>query len=108
MIYELRVYRVAPNQMPKLLARFRDHTLAIWERHGIRQLGFWTTLVGDSNHELTYILQWESWEDRERRWNAFLKDPAWLRARDESERDGPLIANIANQMLAPTDFSALK
>jgi hypothetical protein len=108
MIYELRVYRAVPNQMPKLLARFREHTLAIWEKHGIRPLGFWTTLVGESNNELTYILQWESLADRERRWTAFLNDPVWHRARDESERDGPLLANIANQMLAPTDFSALK
>jgi hypothetical protein len=108
MIYELRVYRAVPNQMPKLLARFREHTLAIWEKHGIRPLGFWTTLVGESNNELTYILQWESLADRERRWTAFLNDPVWRRARDESERDGPLLANIANQMLAPTDFSALK
>ncbi len=108
MIYELRVYRAVPGQMPKLLTRFRDHTLGIWEKHGIRQLGFWTTLVGESNSELTYILQWESLADRDLRWTAFLNDPAWHRARDDSERDGSIVATIANQLLAPTDFSALK
>jgi hypothetical protein len=108
MIYELRVYRAVPNQMPKLLARFRDHTIGIWEKHGIRPLGFWTTYIGESNNELTYILQWESLADRDKRWAAFLSDPAWHRARDESERDGPLVANIANQVLTPTEFSALK
>jgi hypothetical protein len=108
MIYELRVYRAVSGKMPQLLARFRNHTVGIWEKHGIRPLGFWTTLVGESNNELTYMLRWESWEDRETRWTAFLNDPAWHRARDDSERDGPLVANIANQMLAPTDFSALK
>jgi NIPSNAP len=46
MIYELRVYKAVPGQMPKLLARFRDKLLPIWERHGIRPIGFWTTLVG--------------------------------------------------------------
>ena len=59
MIYELRVYQPVPGQMPKLLARFRDKLLPIWERHGIRPIGFWTTLVGESSNELTYILQWE-------------------------------------------------
>jgi hypothetical protein len=56
MIYELRVYQPVPGQMPKLLARFRDKVLPIWERHGIRAIGFWTTLVGESSNELTYML----------------------------------------------------
>ena len=50
MIYELRVYQPVPGQMPKLLARFRDKLLPIWERHGIRPIGFWTTLVGESSN----------------------------------------------------------
>ena len=52
MIYELRVYQPVPGQMPKLIARFRDKLLPIWERHGIRPIGFWTTLVGESSNEL--------------------------------------------------------
>ena len=108
MIYELRVYQPVPGQMPKLLARFRDHTVSIWEKHGIRPIGFWTTLVGESSNELTYILQWESLADREMKWTAFLNDPAWRNARDDSERDGPIVASIRNQILTPTDFSALK
>ncbi len=64
MIYELRVYQPVPGQMPKLLARFRDKLLPIWERHGIRPIGFWTTLVGESSNELTYILPRESLADR--------------------------------------------
>ena len=60
MIYELRVYQPVAGQMPKLLARFRDNTLPIWEKHGIRPIGFWTTLIGVSSNALTYILQWES------------------------------------------------
>ena len=77
MIYELRVYQPVPGQMPKLLARFRDKLLPLWERHGIRPIGFWTTLVGESSNELTYILPWESLADRETRWTAFQNDPAW-------------------------------
>ena len=56
MIYELRVYRPLPGRMPNLLARFNDHTLRIWERLDIRQVGFWTTLVGESAFELTYMI----------------------------------------------------
>ena len=67
MIYELRVYHAVAGQMPKLLARFKDKTIPIWETHGIRPIGFWTTLIGESNHELTYILQWDSLADREQK-----------------------------------------
>ena len=108
MIYELRVYQPVPGQMPKLLARFRDKLLPIWERHGIRPIGFWTTLLGESSNELTYILPWESLADRETRWTAFQNDPAWHNVRDDSERDGPIVASISNQILTPTPFSALK
>ena len=57
MIHELRIYRCAPGRLPALLNRFETITLKLWERHGIRQAGFWTTLIGDSNHDLTYLLQ---------------------------------------------------
>jgi len=108
MIYELRVYRPLPGRMPNLLARFNDHTLRIWERLGIRQVGFWTTLVGESAFELTYMIAWDSLADREVKWTTFQSDPEWIRVRNESEKDGPINANISNQLLAPTAFSALK
>jgi len=71
MIYELRIYRTMPGKMPALLNRFQNHTLKIWERHGIRQAGFWTTLVGESSYDLTYMLAWESLAERETKWTAF-------------------------------------
>ena len=107
MIYELRVYRTVPGRLPDLLARFTNHTLAIWERHGIRHVGFWTTLVGESGYDLTYMLAWDSLAERDAKWTAFLNDPEWLRVRAETEKDGPINANITNQLLAPTAFSAL-
>ena len=67
MIYELRVYQPLPGKMAKLQNRFRDQVLSIWDRHGIRPVGFWTTLLGESSNELTYILAWESLADRETR-----------------------------------------
>jgi hypothetical protein len=108
MIYELRVYRAVPGQMAKLQTRFRDELPRIWEKHGIRAIGFWTTLVGESSQQLTYILQWQSLADLDARWTAFLNDPAWHKVRDEGERDGPIVASITNQLLTPTTFSTLK
>jgi hypothetical protein len=108
MIYELRIYECLPGRLPALLKRFSDHTLALWDRHGIRQAGFFTTLVGESNQRLTYLLVWESLAERETKWTAFTTDPVWLKVRDESERDGQIVANISNQLLAPTAFSSVK
>jgi len=108
MIYETRVYRCIPGRLPALLNRFQNTTLKLWERHGIRPVGFFTTLIGESNQELTYILAWESLAERETKWNGFMADQEWITARAKSEEDGPIIANIVNQMLQPTAFSALK
>ena len=108
MIYELRIYECLPGRLPALLKRFSDHTLALWDKHGIRQAGFFTTLVGESNQHLTYLLAWESLAERETKWTAFATDPAWHKVRDESERDGQVVANISNQLLAPAAFSSVK
>jgi hypothetical protein len=108
MIYELRIYRCLPNRMPALLKRFETATLQLWKKHGIRQAGFWTTLIGESNNDLTYLLAWESLAEREQKWDAFLKDPAWLAARSDSEKDGPILANVTSSILQPTSFSSVR
>jgi hypothetical protein len=108
MIYELRIYRTIPGRLPALLARFQNHTLRIWERHGIRQAGFWTTLVGESNNDLTYLLAWESLAEREQKWTKFTTDPEWLKVRAETEADGQINANVATSFLTPTAFSSVK
>ena len=108
MLYELRVYRPMPGKLPALLQRFEKATLDIWKKHGIRQAGFWTTVIGESNQQLTYMLAWESLAEREKKWHAFASDPQWLAARAESERDGPLVENASNQILQPTAFSVVK
>ena len=108
MIYETRVYRCIPGRLPALLNRFANTTLKLWDKHGIKQVGFFTTLVGESNHELTYLLAWESLADRDKKWNAFQADPEWLAKRAETEKDGPIVANVANQLLTPTAFSSVK
>ena len=108
MLYELRIYDCCPGRLPALLNRFQNTTLKIWERHGIRQAGFWTTVIGQSNHQLTYFLVWESLAEREQKWNKFQVDPVWIAARTASEKDGPILANVESSILAPTAFSSVK
>ncbi len=104
----MRVYDCLPGRLPALLRRFNDHTLAIWERHGIVQAGFFTTVIGENSNRLTYFLAWESLAAREAKWASFIADPAWHKARDDSERDGQILANVSSQILAPTAFSSVK
>ena len=108
MIYEHRLYSCLPLQLPRLLARFENHTLGLWKQHGIRQVGFWTVVIGDGNHALHYLLAWESLAEREQKWSAFATDPGWVAVRIESERAGPIIANVKSTILQPTSFSALR
>ena len=63
--------------------------------------------MGESNHDLTYLLAWESMAERETKWSAFMADPEWLAARADSEQDGPIVQTLANQFLAPTAFSSV-
>lgn len=107
MIYELRIYRCAPNRLPALLNRFEKVTLGIWKEKGIRPVGFWTTMVGESNNDLFYLLAWDSLAEREQKWNDFASDPHWLAKKAESERDSPITLSISNSFLQPTAFSAL-
>jgi hypothetical protein len=108
MIYELRIYHCVPGRLHDLNKRFESATLKIWERHGIRPVGFWTVLVGESNQDLVYMLEWRDMAERERIWNGFMADPEWLAKRAETEKNGPIIASISNSFLAPTAYSKLK
>lgn len=108
MLHELRIYRCVPGRLPALLKRFETVTLGIWARHGIRQAGFWTTVIGESNQELHYLLAWDSLAEREQKWNAFQSDPEWIAKRAESEKDGPIVATLSSAILQPTAFSSVK
>ena len=65
-------------------------------------------MIGTSNHELTYFLNWQSLAERETKWTAFMTDPDWMAARAKSEEDGQIVGNIVSQLLAPTAFSSVK
>ena len=106
MIYELRIYHVAPGKMQDLHARFIDYTLSAWGRHGIKQVGFWTVSVGPDNNVMYYMLQWSSMGERQERFAAFQADPQWISDRASTEQNGVLVHRIENYFLDPTSYSA--
>lgn len=108
MIHELRIYTAESGKMPALLARFRDHTLELFEKHGITNVGYWLNSIGGRNDELWYIVGFESLAAREQAWASFVTDPEWKKVRAESEAGGPLVHHIENRILNPTDFSPLR
>ena len=108
MFYELRTYTACPGKLPNVVARFRDFTADAFTSYGFRIIGFWTAQIGGSSHELVYMLGWESYEERNLCFAAFRADPERARVFAESEKDGPIVANVHNVMLDPTDFSPLK
>jgi NIPSNAP len=108
MIYELRVYHSVPGRLPALIKRFENTTVRLFEKHGIRQAGFWTVAIGDSSRDLVYMLVWESLAERDQRFSAFQRDPEWIEARAKSEEHGPLVESVVNTILMPTAFSAAK
>jgi hypothetical protein len=105
-IIEMRRYYCCPARMPALQARFKNHTLGFFRKHGIRPIGFWITAVGEDNHELMYLLEWTDMGEREARWNAFQSDPEWIARRAESEAEKPILARVSNQFLSPCAFFA--
>ncbi len=108
MIYEQRIYHAMPGRMPDLLKRFDEITLKIWARHGIRQAGFWTVMIGPSNHDLIYLLAWESLAEREQKWAGFLADPEWIEKKARTELNGQLISSLSSAILQPTSFSSVR
>ena len=104
MVYELRIYHCMPGRKADVLARFRDHTMSLFKKHGIDVVGFWDTVVGNVD-DLVYITRYTSWEERERKWGAFLADPDWQRAREQSHARGVIVESIRTSLLATTDFS---
>ena len=108
MIHELRIYHCVPGKLAALNERFSTITLKIWERHGIRQAGFWTTLIGPSNMTLHYMLEWQSLAEREEKWGAFQADPEWHTKRAETEKDGAIVARVENHILLPTPYSSIQ
>ena len=106
MIYELRIYDVIPGKLQALNDRFANTTLRIFEKHGIKVVGFWTDAVGVSNR-ITYMVAFNDPAHRDQAWRETLSDPELVKAFTDSEKDGPLIATMTNTILRPTAYSPL-
>ena len=106
MVYELRTYTTVPGRLQALHARFKNHTMRLFEKHGMKNVIYWTP--ADKENTLVYVLAHKSVEDAKKSFDAFRKDPEWIKARDESERDGKIVEKVESQFLTPTEYSPIK
>jgi hypothetical protein len=103
----MRTYYAAPGKLDALLARFRDHTVKLFEKHGITNIGYWVPIENKDN-KLVYVIAFPNREAREGKdgsWKAFGKDPEWQRVYKESEANGKLVTKVDSLFLSATDFS---
>jgi hypothetical protein len=103
-VFEMRTYHTNPGKLDALHARFRDHTKALFEKHGITNIGYWTP-IQNPDGKLIYVLAYPSREARDVSWKEFSADPDWVKARTASEVDGKLVAKVDQLFLSATDFS---
>jgi hypothetical protein len=107
--FELRIYHANPGKLDALNARFRNHTNKLFVKHGMELIGYWTPADSpEAQNTLVYILAYPSREAREASWKAFREDPAWIKAKDESEKGGVLVEKVDAKFMNPTDYSPLK
>jgi len=108
-VFEMRTYYAHPGKMKALHARFRDHTCKLFEKHGMTVIGFWSPIDKDKSEEvMVYILAYPSKEAAEKSWKEFRADPDWIKAKADSEKDGPLVKKADSVFLTATDYSKLK
>lgn len=103
-VYEMRIYYAAPGKLDALNARFRDHTVKLFEKHGITNVGYFTP-IDNKEQKLVYFLSYPTREAREASWKAFVKDPAWQKAQKVSELNGKLVAKVVSVFMQATDYS---
>ena len=108
-VYELRTYHCFDGRLDALKARFRDHTIEIFKRHGIESIGYWVPQDPEtSKNTLVYLIVHPSKADADKNWAAFQADPEWKKVAADSEKDGKIVQKVDRLFLDPTDFSALK
>ena len=103
LLYELRTYTTHPGKLDDLHSRFSNHTQALFEKHGIKNVAYWTPV--DTPNTLVYVIAHDSKEAAEASWKAFIADPQWRSVYAESRTDGPLVANIESVFMTTTDYS---
>ncbi|HEX5082085.1 MAG TPA: NIPSNAP family protein [Blastocatellia bacterium] len=108
--FEIRTYTAAPGKLEELHARFRDHTMKIFKKHGMEVVGFWGPADKEKGSEnmLVYVMAFPSREARDKAWREFGADPEWQKARSESEKNGKLTEKVESVILMATDYSPIK
>ena len=107
--FEMRTYVANAGKIEALHARFRNHTLPLFKKHGMEVVGFWTPTSGeDADRTLIYLMAYPSPEAREASWKAFRADPDWVKAKAESEKDGVLVGKVIETFMNPTDYSPIR
>ncbi len=114
-VYELRTYYTNDGKLPDLLARFRNHTTKLFEKHGMKNVWYGVpqdaaTKVDspDKSNTLIYLLSFESREAAKKSWDGFRNDPVWKQVAAESEKNGKIVKRVESVYLDPTDFSPAK
>jgi hypothetical protein len=103
-VYEMRTYHAHPGKLDPLHARFRDHTVKLFEKHGMTNVAYWVPLENADN-KLIYVLAHASREARDKAWKAFTSDPEWIKVKQATEANGPLVAKVDILFLNATDYS---
>ena len=105
-VYELRVYHTAPGKLPDLLTRFREHTMKIFNQHGMKSIAYWVPIdEPEKSNTLIYILYHPSREAAAANWKSFQDDPNWKSVRDKSEANGKIVEKVDSTYMALADFS---
>ena len=108
-VYELRTYTCYEGKLDALKARFRDHTITIFNKHGMESVGYWVPQDGErSKNTLIYILAHPSREAATKNWAEFQADPEWKKVAAESEANGKIVLKVESVFMEPTEFSHLK
>ncbi len=108
-VFELRTYTSPDGRLNDLVARFRNDTLRIFEKHGMHNVGYWLpTDAPASSNTLVYILAHDSREAATKSWAAFRADPEWKAVTDRTQANGPIVTKVESVFLEATDFSPLK
>jgi NIPSNAP len=108
-VFELRTYTAPPGKLPALHRRFREHTMALFARHGMTNVGYWTPQdSARRENTIVYLLAYPSREAARASWSAFGRDPEWRKVQAESEANGPIVERVESVFLDPTDFSPMQ
>jgi hypothetical protein len=108
-VFEMRTYTSPEGKLNDLLARFRNDTLRIFEKHGMENVGYWVpTDAPASANTLVYILAHDSRDAAAKSWAAFREDPEWKAVAERTQANGPIVSNVQSVFLESTDFSPLK